>query len=201
MPIKQWIRDARTKANLNQEELADKLGVHKTTVSHWENGRYEPSLQQLLQIEEITGVMWRPEGSHDTRQVAVVGTARLGEDGYYEEISAALGAGDGYLAISSKDSDAYALRLRGTSMFPAIRDNWYALIEPSKGISAGEYVLVKLKDGRKMVKEFLFKRPDSIELMSVNGQERLTIDLTELDENSGLQSVGAIVPPSRYEPA
>lgn len=37
------IRAARLRAGLSQRQLADRLGVHKVTVSGWENGRYLPN--------------------------------------------------------------------------------------------------------------------------------------------------------------
>lgn len=36
------IREARRRAGLSQRQLADRLGVHKVTVSGWENGRFLP---------------------------------------------------------------------------------------------------------------------------------------------------------------
>lgn len=131
------------------------------------------------------------------RRVPIVGTARMGEEGFYDEISSIPGAGDGHIDIATADANAYGLRVRGNSMAPAIRDGWYVLIEPNASPTEGEYVLVKLRDGRKMVKEFLYRRADSIELLSVNGQQRLTIYNDEMDS---LQPVAAVVSPSKWKP-
>ncbi len=98
---------------------------------------------------------------------------------------------------ATDDPNAYALRVRGQSMFPAIRDGWYVLVKPNGTPQEGEYVLLKLADGRKMVKELLFRRTGSIEVMSVNGGERLTFELSELE---GIQAIGAVVSPSQWRP-
>lgn len=135
--------------------------------------------------------------SQQRRKIPVVGTAKMGDDGFYEEISAIAGAGDGEIDFFSNDKHSYGLKVRGNSMAPAIRDGWYVIVEPGATPSEGEYVLVKLSNGAKMVKEFLYRRPDTLELMSVNGGERLTIDLGELDD---MQAVSAVVPPSKWKP-
>lgn len=131
------------------------------------------------------------------RRVPVVGTAKMGDDGFYEEMSGLPGAGDGHIEIATRDPNAYGLRVRGQSMFPAIRDGWYVLVEPNGTPHEGEYVLIRLKDGRKMVKEFLFRRQGSIEVMSVNGEERFTIHSEDMLD---MQAVGAVVSPSKWQP-
>jgi phage repressor protein C with HTH and peptisase S24 domain len=134
-----------------------------------------------------------------TTFVPVVGTAKMGDCGYYEEIST-MGAGDGYIATYSKDQNAYALRVRGDSMAPAIRDGWYVVVEPNSTPSVGEYVLVKLKEGQRMVKELLYQRQDSIAVMSINGEKRKTIAIDEIDDHHGIQAIVAILPPSKWIP-
>jgi phage repressor protein C with HTH and peptisase S24 domain len=121
----------------------------------------------------------------------------MGEQGYYEELSPVVGGGDGYIEVSTADPNAYVLRVRGNSMAPAIRDGWYVLVEPNASPAPGEYVLIKLKDGQKMVKELLIQRPTSIEIMSVNGEERRTIYPDELES---MQAVVAVVSPSKWQP-
>lgn len=41
------LREARNAQELSGEELGRRLAVSKATISHWENGRYEPNLAQL----------------------------------------------------------------------------------------------------------------------------------------------------------
>lgn len=137
---------------------------------------------------------------HASRRVPVVGTAKMGDNGYFEEFSEMPGAGDGHIEIATEDPEAYCLRVRGQSMFPAIRDGWYVLIEPNMPVVTGEYVLLKLRSGKKMVKELLIRRNRSVEVMSVNDGERLTFGFEDLDDHRGLQAVGAVVTPSKWRP-
>lgn len=54
MELKTWIRSARKKADLTQEQLGEKLGVTKGNVSAWETGKHEPSYAQIQEIAVIT---------------------------------------------------------------------------------------------------------------------------------------------------
>lgn len=67
MEMKSWIRLARKKAGLTQEQLAEKLGLTKGNISAWENGRHEASFSQLEAIAELSGL---PIG-HDASAPAV----------------------------------------------------------------------------------------------------------------------------------
>lgn len=62
--IAQWVRKARRSANLSGEELGARMalelrterGHSKGNISHWELGKHQPSIQQLLAISKITAV-------------------------------------------------------------------------------------------------------------------------------------------------
>lgn len=84
----------------------------------------------------------------DYRKVPVVGNARLGNGGYYEDLGYPAGHGDGFLDIPSKDPNAFALRVKGNSMAPMIMDGWFVLVEPNGSIEPGEPVLVRKKMAR-----------------------------------------------------
>lgn len=130
-----------------------------------------------------------------TRRVPVIGEARMGPDGYYDESpSESDGSIDGY----SSDPDAYALRLKGDSMHPAIRNGSFAVIEPNGRCTPGEYVALHLVNGRKMVKELIIERPDEIVIESVNGNSRQTIARIDIRT---MHPVAAIVAASKWRPA
>lgn len=46
----------RDKAGLSQTELADKLGVDKATISRYENGSRQPSVEMLYKISKVLHV-------------------------------------------------------------------------------------------------------------------------------------------------
>lgn len=115
-------------------------------------------------------------------RVPVVGTAQLGDNGFWVEIEAPVGFGDGFVEFAAKDKDAYALRCRGDSMKPRIKDGEFVIIEPSHAPAPGDEVLVRAKDGRVMVKELLYVRNDTVHLLSVNETHgRISIPVADID--------------------
>ena len=199
--------------------LAKALGVSYQTAWNWtrrESGmpsEYLPHVARILgrYVDELAG--WVPEGSrldslprygpfiaaepgsgpYMRQTIPVVGTARLGENGFYDFIP----GGDGHLEGLASDPDAYALRVKGDSMYPAIRDGWFVVVEPDARPVAEQFVAIQLHDGRKMVKELINWRTDALVLESVNGNHRLTIPLDNIE---AIHAVTSVVHPSKWTP-
>jgi transcriptional regulator with XRE-family HTH domain len=67
MEIKQiiahWVKQARTEMGLTGAQLGARIAIElksdrgntRANISHWETGKHEPSIQQLLAIAKITG--------------------------------------------------------------------------------------------------------------------------------------------------
>lgn len=56
MSLGQKLLDLRKKSNLTQEEVADKLGVSRQTVSKWETDMSTPDLDKLIPICKLYGI-------------------------------------------------------------------------------------------------------------------------------------------------
>ncbi|MDO5601661.1 MAG: helix-turn-helix transcriptional regulator [Oscillospiraceae bacterium] len=56
MTIAEQLKNARAKAELTQEEVAEKLGVSRQTVSNWENGRSYPDIVSMITLSGVYGV-------------------------------------------------------------------------------------------------------------------------------------------------
>ena len=203
------IRRLRRQQGFTQKELAEAVGVSRTAVTLWERGDVAelkgPNLLRASRALEVTPTYLetgRDEVSLESGPpvgefyaAPLVGTAQLGDDGYWYDTDHPVGHGDGFVDVPTRDPNAYALRVRGDSMAPAIRSGWIVVVEPNRGLVPGEYVLVKTTDGRSMVKELLFERDDEVSLMSVNNSHgRLTLAREELEL---IHYVGFIVPPSK----
>ncbi len=50
------IRDLRKKARLSQQALADQIGVFRNTISNWETGYSQISLENAKNVAEYFGV-------------------------------------------------------------------------------------------------------------------------------------------------
>lgn len=132
-----------------------------------------------------------PEITRPFRAVPIVGTAQMGTEGYWQ----ALDAADGEVDVPSSDPNAYALRLKGDSMAPAIKSGWIAVIEPGHRLVPLEYVMIRLVDGESMLKELLQATDEEVVVQSVNeGYGRRTIPTDQIEQ---IHYVGAIVPPSK----
>lgn len=55
--IKNRIKEFRAINNMNQEELANLVGVRRETIGNLEKGRYNPSLVLAWNIAKVFGVM------------------------------------------------------------------------------------------------------------------------------------------------
>lgn len=90
-----------------------------------------------------------PKGKY----VAVVGTGRAGPDGSMTITDYGPGDGDGFIYTYSQDPNAYGIRVQGDSMRPRIKSGEFIVAEPDIEAQPGDDVVVKLHDGRCMVKD------------------------------------------------
>lgn len=213
--IGQRLRAERTRQQLSQAKLAQMSGVSQGLIAQIEGGINEGS-KHAVSIASALGVSteWLVSGNEPAPStnmasdnvfeyagaaarpavLPVAGIAQLGENGWYDEIDA--DGSEGYVEHHTSDADAYALRVKGDSMHPAIRNGWYVIVEPSMSLAGGLYAAVALRDGRKLVKEYLYETPSEYALQSVNGGTRLTIDR---DDILTIHGVAAVVAPSKHK--
>jgi len=200
----------------NQSELAREMGVTPQSVQAWEAGKNVPRQQKMKKLAGLLGVtvgelmnddfiegdFQRITGQLESnveqgppivspyRAIPIVGTAQMGAEGYWYALEEADGTVDAY----SRDASAYALRLKGDSMEPAIHSGWVAVIEPDRDYFPGEYVMVRTTEGESMLKRLLYCNEAEVSLLSVNGHAIRNIPTEQIEH---IHSVGAIVPPSR----
>lgn len=56
MPMKLSMPAARVNAGLTQDDVAEKLGITRETLSAWESGKRVPRVDQAYAIAEIYGL-------------------------------------------------------------------------------------------------------------------------------------------------
>lgn len=208
--LKERLEAALALSGKSKTDIWKGCKISSGTVSLWFNGDTEQIKgKNLVCAAKILGVspdwlasgigpMKRDSESRDLERESsryfprVVGTARMGDDGYYLDLD----GGNGHIEFEAEEGSV-AIQVRGESMHPAIRDGWYVVIEPSGRPTQGEYVLLAFADGRKMVKELLIEKPDSYVVMSVNSGERITAMKQDLEN---IQAIAAVIPPSKHIP-
>jgi phage repressor protein C with HTH and peptisase S24 domain len=201
----------------NQAALAREVGKDATYVSRWFTEtvhRKRIGEQVAREIEQRLGL---PPGVLDIvqpthrvqeptaaweytdswlRDIPVVGTAQMGDDGYWDELQHPPGFGDGLIRYPTRDRNAYALRVKGDSMRPRIRPGEFVIVEPNSAVEPGDEVLVKTRDGRSMVKMLSNRRNGLVELRSVNeNHPPITLEESEIEL---MHYVGGIVKASLY---
>jgi len=131
-------------------------------------------------------------------RVPVVGAAQLGDEGYWAALDHPVGHGDGYIDFHTADQNAYALRCKGDSMAPRIKDGEFVVVEPNAAPHPGDEVMVKAEDGRVMIKELLYVREGLVHLASVNeAHGRITIPINQV---AAMHLVAGIAKRVRWHP-
>lgn len=190
-------------------DVAKAAGVSRQAVYMWLSGDSKSlKAANLLAVAQLLGVreQWLETGRGpklrkagepgDMALVPVVGTAQLGDDGYWLELEYPTGQGEGFVPYPTRDPHTYALRVKGDSMRPRIKPGEFVVVEPGHAVIAGDEVMVQTKDGRSMVKILGHKRSGIVELLSIN-EDIKPISIEE-KSISKMHYVGGIIKASLY---
>lgn len=113
-----------------------------------------------------------------SRRVPITGSVRGGDDGYLVQDTVP----DGWVEYWTGDPQAYALRIKGDSMHPRYRAGEFVVVTPSIEAQPGRDVVVKLHNGKCLLKELNWIRGDEIQLLSINnGYAPMTIPKEEVE--------------------
>ena len=69
MSISETLKQARAEAELSQEEVAEKVGVSRQTVSSWETGKSYPDIASVLALSDAYGVSLDSLMKGDTKMI------------------------------------------------------------------------------------------------------------------------------------
>lgn len=117
------------------------------------------------------------------RNVPVVGTTRGGPTcRAWTDGDLPTGEGFGWVSVSSRDRNAFALRVEGSSMAPRYEHGEYVLVEPNRRPEPGDDVIVRLRGGECMIKRLAARRPHELALDSLNASyDRMTVAPDEIE--------------------
>ena len=163
----------RLSHKLTQQEVANILGVDRTTYVKYETGKSEPTFETLVRLADYFDVSTdyllgtssapsRPASSGV--QIPVLGDVRAGlpieaiENIIdYEEISAEL----------ARSGEYFALRVVGDSMEPRIREGDVVIVRKQPDLESGEVGIVLVNGDSATVKKVV-KHADGISLIAYN---------------------------------
>lgn len=205
----------------SQAKLSKLTGKSPAQISQWLNASIDsksgkPRVMSRESARELEQLLGKSEGWMDTdhgtessnvseiglglaptRLVPVVGHVKGGDDGYLDEMQFPVGHGEGFVPYWTKDPAAYALRVRGDSMYPRYRAREFIVVTPSIEAVQGNDVVVRLKDGRKLLKQLNWRRDGEVQLMSVNdGYAPITLQMEDVES---IHRVAGGVPPDAFQ--
>jgi transcriptional regulator with XRE-family HTH domain len=208
--LAELIKTRREARRISQAELARRIGISKAALSDIESGKTRSlrgttmaalSRELGLSPDELSGKRTAPRSknvyslpaslSPTQKRVPVMGSALLDSQGYWRDTQPL----HGMLDFPSEDSNAYAIRIMSDALHPRVRAGEYVVLEPGHECIAGDEVLLRLADGRSMIRE-LAHTTDG--LVAVNGLTDGPRQTFRDDEIDGMDFVAAIVKSTRF---
>ena len=145
--IADTIKDIRKKNFLNQTQFANKIGVTQGSVSQWENGLTRPNSEQLKAIslafnistdelleKEITAIPLR------RNTLPILGSIACGQRITPDTTP------EGYADVPDGIHADFALRCKGDSMEPTLRDGDLVLIRQQPEVEPGQIAAVNINN-------------------------------------------------------
>ncbi len=132
------IGDLRRNANMKQIELCKLLGISQATLSSWENGKYEPDINQLRELSKIfdTSIDYIVGNSPAGRPVPVLGTIPAGVP--LEAIEDVLDYEELPESMFSGGREYFALKIKGDSMMPRYEDGDVVILRQQDSCESGQ---------------------------------------------------------------
>ncbi|MEZ5956917.1 MAG: helix-turn-helix transcriptional regulator [Hyphomonadaceae bacterium] len=100
--------------------------------------------------------------------IPIVGMARAGADGFFDENGFPVGAGETVRFPDLGDDRVYALEIAGDSMEPMYRAGDIVIVQPGAAVRRGDRVIVRTRAGEVMAKILGRKNDQTVELISLN---------------------------------
>lgn len=103
------------------------------------------------------------------RAVPVVGLAKAGADGFFDDVGYPVGAAETVRFPGLvNEARVYALEIAGDSMEPLYREGDVVIVQPGAPVRRGDRVVVRTRAGEVMAKALGRRNEQSVELLSVN---------------------------------
>ena len=185
------IRELRIQKGLTQEELAIKLGLQKSAIAKYENGRVENIKRSTIEkMAEILGVSpsylmgWEDKLSTDVKRNKGVKINVLGEVAAGIPIEAIENIIDTEEIPESvaKTGEFFGLRIKGDSMAPRILEGDTVIVRKQEDADSGD-VVIALINGDSATCKKLIKYTHGISLVAFNlTYDPLTFTNKEIQE-------------------
>ncbi|OUO32293.1 XRE family transcriptional regulator [Olsenella sp. An293] len=198
------IKQLRDRAGMTQEELAEKLGVARSTVTQWENGWSNPRMgmvQKLAGVFHVTSsdiVSDEPvksqlpanaipvRGTSAMVPVRVLGRTHAGDRMDEDESDYDAEFPEG---VVSRHPGCFALKVEGDCMNRRYPDGCLILVDPDMEPLNGRAVVAEFEDGRSVLRCY-YRGQSSLMLTADSFSEHEDIILTGEDP---VRLIGVVV--------
>ncbi len=172
------LREARLNKQMDQTSLAERIGVVTRTVQRWEKGEQVPDGALLMKIARATNVQpnWlltgegemylppsRPHNVYplnapirrkvqlvDLPLISAVPAGKVSTMFHPDHV-------DTYVTVDDvKDPQAFALKVKGSSMSPRIEDGDVVIVSPQQEVRSGDICVVRV-EGEDTLKKVKFE--------------------------------------------
>jgi len=106
--------------------------------------------------------------SNAGRAIPIVGMARAGADGFFDDQGFPIGADETVRFPDLGDDRVYALEIAGDSMEPTYRAGDVVIVQPGAALRRGDRVVVRTRAGEVMAKVLGRRNEQTVELVSLN---------------------------------
>lgn len=164
MSAKEFIKNL-VDSGVPQTEIARKVGITPGAITNYLYGKTEPGLETIKKIAAAYGLplshFLEDNGAFPgqfevpdfIRTAPVISLAQAGDNGYWVgPYPETIGMERVPYPSSIKDPNAFAIRVVGNSMTPRYYAGEIVVVDTTKQICNGDDVVVKLTDGRAMIK-------------------------------------------------
>lgn len=174
------IEKSRKALDITQEELANTLGLNKSTIQRYESGKIEKIKLPIIEaMANALGV--RPEylaakSENPESNIEVLPNSKIHMIPVFETVSAGFGAYANdciidyiplYIANISDIPDMMCIKVSGDSMYPKIEDGDIIVVRKQSSVDNGQIAVVLIDGEEGGVKKINFGK-NFMELLSIN---------------------------------
>ena len=190
------LKTLRTKKEWTQKDVAQLLGIDRTTYAKYESGSSEPSFEMLKKLSDVYNVPadtllgWsHSSGKSGSQIIPVLGDVAAGipieavtDIVDYEEIDAAMAA----------TGEHFGLRIKGSSMEPRMVEGDVVIVRKQDTAETGDTVVVLVNGDSATVKKIKFT-PAGIYLIPTNPSHEVQFYSPQDVEQLPVRVIGKVV--------
>lgn len=199
-------RDAGAQGSKHTAALAEALGVSSQWLARNEGPPIHSASEVPRAAETSAGyqvdaarrpVARQARGRCPEGRVPVTAVFRVSGSGDVEMIAVPAGETEGHLPGPLPVPGFQAVRIKGNALSPFVKDGHYLLLQDAGALHPEENVVLELADGRVLIRELLFDKPEALVVLPLHGGQPEAIERRDIVR---LTPVVCALPASLWRP-